>query len=435
MVGSPSNNINSRFGYSFERRRKEMQASATTPPTATFRLEVKGKTMDLPIINVPIELPKYRLVNGRTASLQEQWLASHPDQLATYFENDPELDVVQETQHELLLTLVKEADLLAYFKEKNNKQVEPLILDENGFVVNGNRRLACWRKLHYDEPADFPNYSHIDVVVLPHCDDKEIDKIEANLQIKKDIRARYTWESRAIMMRHKQNQHRYSDTDLGEMYDMTKAEVEQSRSMLAMADAYLKSRGREHQWSDVRDSEEAFKQLYKASRKSASVGEQELLKHAAFALIDNPGKSGERLYSAIPKIQDHLPKVKAALVNAFPIKQMTPDQTTQELFGGDIPGSVPDASFSLAAEIVKEENWDKVREIVVNVIETESELQKEKSNANYLIKLLTDANSKLQAAVADALRPESTTQGAEAQLQQIESEVKKIRAWLANKNA
>lgn len=424
-----------RFGYPFERRLKELESFRPKVPAATFALEVMGNKQELVKFNVPIALPKYRLANGRTTSLQEQWLADNPSQATTYFDADPEMDVVQETQHELLLKLVKDAGLLAFFKDKVNKQVEPIILDENGFVVNGNRRLACWRSLHYSEPIDYPHFSHIDVVMLPHCDDKEIDKIEANLQIKKDIRAGYSWEARAIMMRHKQRQHGFTDSDLADMYGMSKADVEQARSMLEMADAYLKSRGREHQWPDVQSAEEAFRQLYKAARKSTSVGEQTLLKHTAFTLIDQPGKAGERLYSAIPKIQEHLVKVKAKLVAAFPLVPTTPDPLTQELFGGDVPGSTPDVSFALAAEIVKPENSDKVRGLVVDVIETENELQKERNNAGYLIKQLTDANTKLQAAVSDSLRADSITAGAEEQIKSIEESLQKIRDWLATQNA
>lgn len=424
-----------RFGYPFERRLKELASFRPKVAAATFAMEVMGNKQELVKFSVPIGLPKYRLANGRTASLQEQWLADNANQAKTYFDADPELDVVQETQHELLLKLVKDAGLLAFFKDRVNKQVEPIVLDENGFVVNGNRRLACWRNLHYNEPLEYPHFSHIDVVVLPHCDDKEIDRIEANLQIKKDIRAGYSWEARAIMMQHKQKQHDFTDSDLADMYGMTKADVEQARSMLETADAYLKSRGREHQWSDVQGAEEAFKQLYKASRKSASVGEQTLLKHTAFTLIDQPGKAGERLYSAIPKIQEHLAKVKAKLAASFPLAPTTPDPLTSELFGGDVPGLVPDVSFALAAEIVKPENSDKVRGLVVDVIETENELQKERNNAGYLIKQLTDANTKLQAAVSDGLRADAATAGAEEQIKSIEESLHRIRAWLADKNA
>lgn len=423
------------YGYPFERRLKELADSKPVVPAATWPMEVKGEKLELTRFRVPIEVPKYRLANGRTASLQEQWLAANSDRPVDYFESDPELDVVQEVQHDLLLSLVKEAGLLDYFKDKGNKQVEPIILDESGFVVNGNRRLSCWRSLYFSEPAEYPHFAHIDVVVLPHCDDKEIDRIEANLQIKKDIKAKYSWEARAMMLRNKQKQHGFTDADMAEMYDMTESEVKQARSMLEMADAYLKSRGREHQWSDVNDSEEAFKQLHKAAKKAMSAPEQALLKNAAFALIDKPGTAGDRLYAAIPKIQEHLPKVKAKLAAAFPVAQPDPDPATQELFGGGPIQANPDVSYALAAEIVKPEHADKVRELVVEVIDTESELRKELNNAGYLLKQVTDAHTRLQAAVSDGLRPDSTTEGVRQQVESIDILLGKIRDWLTSKNA
>lgn len=425
----------SRYGYPFERRLKELAASKPTIPTATWPMEVKGEKVELTKFRVPIELPKYRLGNGRTASLQEQWLAKNADRPTDYFESDPELDVVQETQHDLLLSLVKEAGLLDYFKDKSNKQVEPIVLDEKGFVVNGNRRLSCWRNLYFSDPIEYPHFAHIDVVVLPHCDDKEIDRIEANLQIKKDIKAKYSWEARAMMLRNKQKQHGFTDADLAEMYDMTEADVKQVRSMLETADSYLKSRGREHQWSEVSGAEEAFKQLHKAAKKAMSAPEQALLKNAAFALIDKPGTAGERLYAAIPKIQEHMPKVKEKLASAFPLTQPAADPDAQELFGGISVREIPDVSYALAAEIVKPEHADKVRQLVVEVIETESELRKELNNAGYLLKQVTDANTRLQAAVSDGLRAESTTIGVRQQIESIDANLVKIRDWLTSKNA
>lgn len=425
----------SRFGFPYERRVKELRDSVPAVPAATWAMEVMGQKVELIKVRVPIELPKYRLANGRTAALQEQWLAANSGVPEDFFESDPELDNVQQEQHGLLLSLVREAELQAYFKDKTHKQIEPIVLDENGFVVNGNRRLSCWRDLYYAEPGEFPHFAHIDVVLLPHCDDKEIDRIEANLQIKKDIKAKYSWEARAIMMRHKQKQHGFTDSELAEMYDISESDVRQARSMLDMADSYLKSRSKEHHWSLVSGAEEAFKQLFKASRKTQSAPDQALLKNASFALIDKPTATGDRLYSAIPKIQEHLQKVKEKLAAAFPVNAASSDAQTDEYFGASSSASAAGISYALAAEIVKEENAEAVRRLVVEVIESETELQKERNNAGYLLKQLTDAHSKLQAAVADGLRHDSKTEGAAEQIASIDALLNKIKDWLARPHA
>jgi hypothetical protein len=84
---------------------------------------------------------------------------------------------------------------------------------------------------------------------------------------------------------------------------------------------------------------------------------------------------------------------------------------------------------------VKPEHADKVRELVVEVIDTESELRKELNNAGYLLKQVTDAHTRLQAAVSDGLRPDSTTEGVRQQVESIDILLGRIRDWLTSKNA
>lgn len=423
-----------RFGYSLERRIKELAASKNNPPLGHDRIMVKGQLQNLEIVRVPIGLPKYRLSNGRTASLQEEWLANNPDEARDFFEKDPELWTAQEEQHKLLRELIKQEGLLDLFKDTSNIQVNPITLDEHGFVINGNRRLCCWRELFQHSPDEYPHFSHVDVVVLPHCDEKEIDRIEADFQIKRDIRANYSWETRAIMMRQKQRLHGFDDKEIADVYGIRKADVEEARDMLALAAEYLKSRDHENQWSRVGD-EFAYRELRKAQQKLPAAGDRELLKRSAFALLDDPDSAGGRLYSVIPKIQEHLGAVKAKLAKAFPVQAPKPDAVTDELFGGAAPTAKPDPAIPLAAEITKEENASKAREIIVDTIATEEELKREKKKEDHLLDLVAAANTKLQAVISGGLRPESSVDGVTAQLDQIEEKVAQIRAWLAKRNA
>jgi len=140
-------------------------------------------------------------------------------------------------------------------------------------------------------------------VVLPHSDDKEIDRLEASLQIEKDIRADYTWDAMANMMKQRQLLHQLSDENLAAFYDMKVSEIKMNSEMLRYAEEYLKSRGKENRWSSVSGSEEAFRKIVEKRQNLASVGEKELFKEVAFVLIDNPEEVGGRLYDAIPNAQ------------------------------------------------------------------------------------------------------------------------------------
>ena len=163
-------------------------------------IEYQGSVMHLPLFRIPIGLPKYRLQNGRTSSAQKEWLATHKNWQGDFFEADPELQEAQMEQHKLLLKLSTK-ELESKFKNPTQQQTDPIILDKNGFVINGNTRLAYWRSLHYGEPEIYKHYAYIAAIILPSGDDKDIDRLEAKLQLERDIRANYTWHAEAKMVK------------------------------------------------------------------------------------------------------------------------------------------------------------------------------------------------------------------------------------------
>lgn len=411
------------YGYPLDARQIFFD-DAKKNSKATFPLVFMGHTQDFPVIPVPIGLPKYRLLNGRTASSQQEYLAKNPDVKKDFFE-DPERVDVQMIQHQLLEAVTTAGGLKQKFSDPANKQVEPLILDEFGFVINGNRRLCSWRSLYMEEPKKYGHFSHINVVVLPHSDDKEIDRLEASLQIERDIRADYTWDAMANMMKQRQILHKLSDENLATFYDMKVGEIKMNFEMLRYAEEYLKSRGKDNRWSLVSESEEAFRKIVEKRQNLASVGEKELFKEVAFVLIDNPDEVGGRLYDAIPNAQKYIEQIKEKLTEEFPVKQ--PEGVGDDLFGSAKPKNL---DVALAAEISKSDNGKKARVIIRDVIEDQKSLVKDAESAGYLLKLLGKANGNLEAAVANALRPDSTKTGVEDQLQAIEKKIQTIRDWL-----
>ncbi|MGA4238860.1 hypothetical protein ACI2TJ_23855 [Ralstonia nicotianae] len=421
-----------RFGWPKPKRTEEFTKLLAKETRATERVVFQGKTVDIPIIRIPIDLPKYRLVNGRTASLQAEYLATNPKARADLFSGDPELWDAQEAQHTLLLRLAKQADLAGFFSDTANQQVNPILLDENGFVVNGNRRLATWRELLHKEPGKYGYFQHIDVAVLPHCEEKEIDRLEARLQITKDIRADYSWDAQANMMLAKQKRDNFSNKELAELYDMKESEVQLLFDMRAYAEEFLRSRGKPNHWSMVSDSEFAFKKIVAARGKISSVGKQEVFKEAAFILIEKPEEAGSRLYEAIPAVLDSIDEVRAKLLETFKVEPPKPAQNgLADLFGGVPPVAGEDPrDLPLAQEIQKPENVDAARKIIVEVIESQRQLQKDAKSANYLLDCCAKAQAALAAAVKEGLRPESKLDGVVKQLEAIQAQSNKIRAYV-----
>jgi hypothetical protein len=390
---------------------------------------------------VPLNLPKYRISNGRTASAQQEWVANK-HRPADFFDNgDPELEELQIAQHQILVDMIRQEGLQAKFEDPTNKQVDPVLLDENGFVVNGNRRLCCWRVLYGKDQSKYGHFRHIDIVVLPHCDEQELDRLEAKLQIEKDIRSDYTWDAEANMMAQKQRLHGFTTPQLAQLYSRTKREIEDLLAMRDLAGEYLRSRGKENAWSEVKGDRFAFQELLKARSSTSSAGDREIIKQASFALIDDPENAGERLYAVIPKVREYLPAVKLALVEAFPLPPVQTDATAEEAFGG--PSARPTGASSaeisdlaLVGEIKRTEaSIIRAREVVIETVRSQDEQSRERDAADFLFKTLKKANALLQNASGHGLRPESSIEGVSSQISSMRSALSRIEEWLAEQGS
>lgn len=332
--------------------------------------------------------------------------------------------------------MIDEEGLLKKFKDVSNKQVEPILLDESGFVVNGNRRLCCWRELHLSDPLMYGQFGHIDVVILPHCDQRELDRLEARLQIEKDIRSDYTWDAEANMMLQKQRLHGFTTPELAQLYRKTKSEIENLLAMRDLAAEYLRSRGRENAWSEVKDDAYAFQELLKARSATSSPADREIVKEASFALIDAPGEAGGRLYAVIPKVREHLTAVKKSLAEAFPQAESVRDATAEAAFGGATAKSENTGGSELALVAAMKKDAAAVkrsREVIVEVIRSQDEQLKERDAADFLFKTLKRANALMQNAAGHGLRAETSIGGVASQIESIKAAVERIENWLAEK--
>lgn len=397
-------------------------------------IEYQGKVMHLPLFRVPIGLPKYRLQNGRTSSAQKEWLATHKDKQANLFEADPELREAQIEQHKLLLKL-RTKELENKFKNPAQQQTEPIILDSNGFVINGNTRLAYWRSLHYEAPETYKHYAYIDAIILPKGDDKDIDRLEAKLQLEKDIRANYIWHAEAEMVKTRLR-HGLQPTEIAAIFGWKDSEIPRRVEMWDLGDEYLKSRGRQDMWSTIDSYDYAFGTLSDMMAKISGVDNKTLFKEMAFLLIDNRenvGSSGS-VHDAIKNLKEHFEKVKSNLEKQF--KPAAPASETptgegdnqEELFGPKKEETVN--AIPLATEISKEANSAAAVETIVETIDSERQLEKDIKNANYLMSCCTKAYGLLQGAVQSGLNPDAKLSGVDAQLKQIEVLVETIRKHL-----
>ena len=415
---------NIEFGWPLHKRQSYFVDLEKNQQSKRYDAQIQFMDQELvrPVWRIPLTLPKYRLLNGRTSSLQLEWLSQHPEKQKDFFLTDPEREEVQEIQHELLKKLIHDKSLLPYFENSENKQQGYLILDHLGFVINGNRRLCAWRELYNKDSSIYSHYEYIDIIVLPPSDPKAIDKLEGALQVDRDIRADYAWHALANMMLDRMRLHGLDEKALAEFYDLTESEVKKYIEMRNYAEEYLKSRDKAGKWSELEDKY-AFEQLVSKRKQLESAGDKRLFEIQAFALIDDP--TGGRLYEYIPDLYKYRETINEKLLEKFPIN--ITETTQNDPLGSNIEDEL---NLNLANLIDEEKNRKIALDIIKDTIETQNYLRKEENTAKYVLKQLQKANASIQSALAGTKHQDTIKDGVKETISSIEISLSAIKKWL-----
>jgi len=427
-----------KLGLPLATREKELADLHLAESKRTYDVRFQGKLRTFNVYTVRIELPKYRLENGRTSAAQQDHVAKNK-LAANFFDSArSENDAVQKAQHAILKEMAEsstpEKNLFKFFA--NREQEQPLILDSTGYVINGNRRLCTYRELHEADPEKF---THVDVIVLPKCDAKDIDMLEAHLQVERDIKQDYSWISFALTLRQKLDSKQYSEEELCGVYDLTKKDLQLRITQLTLAEEYLQSRNKPGRYLELEKSRFAFEQLQKSRAKlSETPAKQQLFSEIAFRLIDSP--EGDRVYATIPDARDVLDEIRAALQSELLKKEVAKEKKdlmkvpAKDLFGGTKVDEVEEdfmATFK-ALRACKDEGA--IRAIIQNAIEAKKERERASRRGNSSLEAIRKANTSMTDAVTH-LGVQASKEGIEEQLVSIEASIVKIRKWLTKKNA
>lgn len=133
---------------------------------------------------MPVRLLAYNIRNGRFAAELRAAEADLERKL------DPLVAEDAAILRELLLGQDRHATALLKADLKMNDQAEPGIITHDGFVINGNRRMAVLSLLHEEQPTG--KWEYLDVLRLPpDVNERDLWKIEAGLQLSRDPRLVY----------------------------------------------------------------------------------------------------------------------------------------------------------------------------------------------------------------------------------------------------
>ncbi|MBG9773929.1 hypothetical protein [Brevibacillus laterosporus] len=419
------------LGWAYPRRREliDRLVSNVAVDQNKHPINFPDERTFFPIYKVGIGVPKYRLSNGRTQDAQEQYYTEKglPED---YFERDLELEEVHKAQHEILKKQLKsgKVDLLNYFTDK--KQEEPLILDNNGFVVNGNRRLCAMRELHQKDleaGKQRPKFSHIEVIILPPCSEEDILTLEGKLQIIEDIQADYVWTAEGCMYRSLRDKKGYTTEKIADIYEKKPEYIEELILLLTYVDQYLKSRNIPKQYYLIQSEEFAFGAIVKGRKKLDDEDKKDIFQTIAFSVIEKPLPGMGRLHSFLPKIVDNIDAIIERAQQEFPPEEQM-SMEDEGFDGGLLGGSDFEVDLiNLAQTLDKEENRENVVHVVKDVIDAEDDRQQRYT----VIQKIQRANTLLQDAV-NMFDDNTEVEGIQSQLETIENHIEELKGKLLN---
>mgnify|MGYP001187979494 CR=1 FL=1 len=147
-------------------------------------LILQGQKKKIIVYRLPIKLLYYNIRNGRFAAEYASLVKKHGGELKAEDPNDAK------KIKDLLLGLDKNETSRTYDDIKLKGQWVPGIITEDGYVIDGNRRMSILTQLFEDTADD--NFKYLNVAKLDEpISANDLWKIEAGIQLGKDEILRY----------------------------------------------------------------------------------------------------------------------------------------------------------------------------------------------------------------------------------------------------
>lgn len=389
--------------------------------------EYQNSTVALPVIRMALDLPIYRIANGRTRTEQLKYLRQRTLQ-PNFFVTGQENVEVQQAQHEILDRFARQgtpsiapiADIL-----REGKQTDPILITNSGVVINGNRRLAAMRELYVGGLAAHQSFSHINCKVLPAATtDKEIKEIELRLQMQPETKLPYSWVNEALTIKDLM-QTGFTRDEIARDMRKKPAEIDGILQALAHAEIYLKDWRKEPEDYDrVEGATQLFSDMAKLL-KDKTGEELEVSRRVAFMILDNSNQLGSRVYSFNFSFGKRSSDVAEALANRLGIDLVAPtigDSSSEDALDIDFQEEDEGISFQPLIDALDDPaRREEMSEELIDVIESIKAAAQDERRGQATLKAIRDANTKLYEADLSSADMETYT----AIMAQLESVIKR----------
>jgi hypothetical protein len=402
----------------------------------------RGEERLLDVIQLPVELPLYRINSYRTLDQQLTLIANgkYPKE---FFAPARQEDVeVQQVQHEILIEFAKEGvgdDILPIWDEleRRAQQIQNLLITSHGVVVNGNRRLSAMRELHATGDTRYAKFAYVKCAVLPKdATEDELVEIEIQLQMAPETKLPYSWITTARAMRDLRNRKK-SNEQIEAMMHVDGTIIDREISKLDHADLYLSEwLGKPNDYSAIlKDTQQAFNQI--ATRNSSGKKTQDVrdaTRSFDFFLVEHRDELEDRAYDYINTIEGNAQRFLEAFSQEMKIPLEAKRANSGDLLDFDL-GPDSSVSFQALRDHLKKIRIDKKKtsaaiEVISGICEMITEQKRNKGGA--ALKFAKQALQKLDSIDLTTASPETfadlsqALQGIEKKSTAINKEVAKL---------
>jgi len=209
-------------------------------------IELSGEKKIVPFYKFPLKLLYYNINNGRFAAEKRKREKDIGRELNSLDKEDTK------QIKDLLLRIFPDKTKALKEDIRKKGQMEPGVITFDGFVINGNRRMAIFEDLHKDEPTG--KWEYLEAIRLrPDINPKDLWKLEAGLQLSKEKKADYSPVNELLKIKDGYDTGLKPEEIAAAMYDWTPEEVDSSLERLRLIENFLVYFGQEENYGFIQE--------------------------------------------------------------------------------------------------------------------------------------------------------------------------------------
>ena len=215
----------------------------------------------------------------------------------------------QNIQHKILVDLAKQSksNIFNELKTKGEfREDAPLLVDSNGILINGNRRLASVREIFTSNPNKYSKFKHVPCAVVEQfLDDRQIKQVENNIQVRKEFKQDYDWISLSLEIKKEKDELGLEFKQIAADMGRTEKNIRNWYELITLVDKSLREDFKdEGNYDLVKNQEQIWKDtIERANKTGIKPAEKDWILKTGRMVALNSGKFKTRDYSVLAALQ------------------------------------------------------------------------------------------------------------------------------------